>query len=70
MARHQSTGADGHSERVKRPATVVPGANEASSTSSRPVVAEAGGPGRELDTPDGRQFGEARRGEWGDDAHG
>jgi hypothetical protein len=35
-ARHQSTGADGHFERVNTPATVVPGSNSASSTSVRP----------------------------------
>ncbi len=35
-ARHQSTGADGHFDRVKTPATVVPGSNNASSTSVRP----------------------------------
>ena len=36
LARHQSTGADGHFERVNTPATVVPGSNSASSTSVRP----------------------------------
>src|SRR5262249_4453471 len=35
-ARHQPTGADGHSDRVNTPATVVPGSNSASSTSVRP----------------------------------
>ncbi len=35
--RHHSTGADGHFERVNTPATVVPGANSASSTSVRPA---------------------------------
>src|SRR5436190_21094634 len=34
-ARHQSTGADGHLERVSTPATVVPLSNRASSTSVR-----------------------------------
>ncbi len=36
-ARHQSTGADGHFERVRTPATVVPASNSASSTSVRPA---------------------------------
>jgi hypothetical protein len=36
-ARHQSTGADGHLERVSTPATAVPGSNSASSTSVRPA---------------------------------
>src|SRR6266567_2991014 len=35
-ARHQSTGADGHFDRVKTPATVVPSSNNANSTSVRP----------------------------------
>ena len=35
-ARHHSTGAEGHLERVKTPATVVPGASNASITSVRP----------------------------------
>src|SRR6266700_5024938 len=35
MARHHSTGADGHLDLVKTPATVVPGASSASSTSVR-----------------------------------
>jgi len=35
-ARHQSTGADGHFDRVNTPATVVPGSNSANSTSIRP----------------------------------
>src|SRR5262245_4293992 len=35
-ARHQSTGAEGHFERVNTPATAVPGSNSASSTSVRP----------------------------------
>src|SRR5205823_6388248 len=34
--RHQSTGAEGHLERVNTPATIVPGSNKASSTSVRP----------------------------------
>ena len=37
LARHHSTGADGHFERVKTPATVVPLSNSASSTSVRPL---------------------------------
>ena len=36
-ARHQSTGADGHFERVNTPATAVPASNSASSTSVRPA---------------------------------
>src|SRR6478609_2181064 len=36
-ARHQSTGADGHFERVNTPATAVPGSNSASRTSVRPA---------------------------------
>ena len=36
-ARHHSTGADGHFDLVNTPATVVPGANSASSTSVRPA---------------------------------
>ncbi len=36
LARHHSTGADGHFERVSTPATVVPLSNSASSTSVRP----------------------------------
>ena len=35
-SRHQSTGADGHFERVKTPATAVPSSSKASSTSVRP----------------------------------
>src|SRR5262249_13882316 len=35
-ARHQSTGADGHFDRVNTPATVVPCSNSANSTSVRP----------------------------------
>jgi hypothetical protein len=35
IARHHSTGADGHFERVNTPAAVVPGSNSASSTSVR-----------------------------------
>src|ERR1700745_4358633 len=35
-ARHQSTGADGHFDRVKTPATLVPCSNRANSTSGRP----------------------------------
>src|SRR5262249_13291862 len=35
-ARHQSTGAEGHFERVQTPATAVPGSNGASSTWVRP----------------------------------
>ena len=35
-ARHQSTGAEDIEERVKTPATVVPGAKAASKTSGRP----------------------------------
>ena len=35
LARHHSTGADGHFDLVKTPATVVPGASSASSTSVR-----------------------------------
>src|ERR1700746_886107 len=35
-ARHQSTGADGHFDRVKTPATLVPCSNSANSTSVRP----------------------------------
>ena len=35
LARHHSTGADGHFERVKTPATVVPLSNTANSTSVR-----------------------------------
>ena len=35
-ARHQSTGADGHFERVNTPATVVPRSSSASTTSVRP----------------------------------
>ena len=37
LARHHSTGADGHFEVVNTPATVVPGSNSASSTSVRPA---------------------------------
>ena len=37
LARHHSTGADGHFERVNTPATVVPSSNSASSTSVRPL---------------------------------
>src|SRR5262245_18175970 len=36
-ARHQSTGADGHLDCVKTPATVVPCSNSANSTSVRPA---------------------------------
>ncbi len=36
-ARHHSTGADGHFERVNTPAAVVPASNSASSTSVRPA---------------------------------
>ena len=36
-ARHHSTGADGHFERVRTPATLVPRAKTASSTSVRPL---------------------------------
>ena len=36
-ARHQSTGADGHFDWVKTPATTVPGSSKASSTSVRPA---------------------------------
>ncbi len=36
-ARHQSTGADGHLDLVKTPATVVPASNSASITSVRPA---------------------------------
>src|SRR4029078_2734502 len=36
-ARHHSTGADGHFERVNTPAAVVPGSNSASRTSVRPA---------------------------------
>ncbi len=36
-ARHQSTGAEGHFERVNTPATAVPGSKSASSTSVRPA---------------------------------
>src|SRR5213592_3006088 len=36
-ARHQSTGADGHFDRVKTPATAVPGSSSASRTSVRPA---------------------------------
>ena len=36
-SRHQSTGADGHFERVKTPATAVPSSSSASSTSVRPL---------------------------------
>ncbi len=36
-ARHHSTGADGHFERVKTPATVVPLSSASSSTSVRPL---------------------------------
>src|SRR3954470_18367033 len=35
LRRHHSTGADGHLDLVKTPATVVPGASSASSTSVR-----------------------------------
>src|SRR3984893_13128422 len=35
-ARHQSTGADGHFDRVKTPATLVPCSNRANNTSVRP----------------------------------
>ena len=35
LARHHSTGADGHFDRVKTPAAVVPGSSRASSTSVR-----------------------------------
>ncbi len=35
ISRHHSTGADGHFDLVNTPATVVPGANSASSTSVR-----------------------------------
>src|ERR1700736_4156409 len=37
LARHHSTGAEGHFERVSTPATVVPLSNKASSTSVRPL---------------------------------
>ena len=37
LARHHSTGADGHFDRVKTPATVVPLSITASSTSVRPL---------------------------------
>src|SRR5436305_14159787 len=36
-SRHQSTGAEGHFDRVKTPAAVVPGENSASITSVRPA---------------------------------
>src|SRR5262249_42496164 len=36
-ARHQSTGADGHFERVRTPATVVPGSSSVIRTSVRPA---------------------------------
>src|SRR5207344_872692 len=36
-ARHHSTGADGHFERVNTPAAIVPGSNSASRTSVRPA---------------------------------
>ena len=36
LARHHSTGADGHFERVSTPATLVPLSNSANSTSVRP----------------------------------
>ena len=35
LARHHSTGADGHFERVKTPPTLVPSSNTTSSTSVR-----------------------------------
>ncbi len=37
FSRHHSTGAEGHFERVSTPATLVPGSNNASSTSVRPA---------------------------------
>src|SRR5262249_11780983 len=37
LARHHSTGADGHFERVSTPATVVPLSNSANRTSVRPL---------------------------------
>ncbi len=37
LVRHHSTGADGHFDRVKTPATVVPSSISASSTSVRPL---------------------------------
>ena len=37
LARHHSTGADGHFDRVNTPATVVPLSSTASSTSVRPL---------------------------------
>jgi hypothetical protein len=37
LARHHSTGADGHFDFVNTPATVVPGSSSASRTSVRPL---------------------------------
>src|SRR3977135_4231370 len=50
-ARHQSTGADGHFDRVNTPATVVPGSNSANSTSIRPGQRRPAGAGAQTAPP-------------------
>ena len=50
--RHQSTGADGHFERVKTPATVVPASNSGEQHVGAALVADAGLGRREADAVD------------------
>src|SRR4029453_2615354 len=47
-ARHQSTGADGHFDRVNTPATVVPCSNSANSTSVGPPRRKTAAAGHRL----------------------
>ena len=56
-SRHQSTGADGHLDRVKTPATVVPASRQSEQHVGSTRIADAGLGGREPDAADGGQLG-------------
>ncbi len=63
LARHHSTGADGHFEVVNTPATCVPSSNKREQHVGAALVADAGGAGGEADPLDGRDDGNRRGGE-------
>ena len=73
-ARHHSTGADGHLERVNTPATVVPGSKQSQHDVGAARIADAGRRSGEPHARDGRHLRhgpagarERRRSPWGED---
>ena len=61
LSRHQSTGADGHFDRVNRPATAVSLSSSASSTSVRPLIADSRRAGRKAHAGDLRHVRKTSR---------